>query len=178
LLDEHYQTQYTCRYQLVPQMFAVLHLCDVIARFFPERRSDAFGKDGAEAVQFGLEVFMQAYEGFPVAGVFQELLKLSALECSVPLPENLADLMTLSRASKQTYKVDDFIDACTRPSYLLPIDEIHARFDSTFSAEWDAQSPSQGFKALDAGRSSLRRSDAEEQAAENLMQISSLLNLN
>lgn len=175
LLDQHYRTQYTCRYQLVLQMFAVLHLCDVIARFFPGK-VDSSTKDGPEAIQFGLEALTQSFDGFPIAGTLQELLKHTAIECSVPLPSNLADLMMPQRSLRLKYRIDDFIDACTRPSYLPPNAEIQARFESNFSADWHAQSPSQGFREPDPGSRSLRRSDAEQRAAQNLMQISNLLN--
>lgn len=174
MLDQHYRTQYTCRYQPVFQMFAILHFCDVIARFFPEKVNSS-SKDGAEAIQFGMEVLMQSYAGFPIAGTFQELLRRTALNCSVPLPKNWAELMTPTRLPMPKYRADDFIDACTRLSYSQPIADIEIRFEPQFSANWDIQSPSQGFK--DYGQT-LRRSDAEERAAQHLMQISKLLNNN
>jgi hypothetical protein len=154
-------------------MFAILHLCDVIARFFPGKVNSS-SKDGPEAIQFGMEGLMQSYAGFPVAGTFQELLKRTALDCSVPLPTNWVDLMTPSRPPKPIYRADDFIDACTRLSYSQPIADIEIRLEPSFSTNWDAQSPSQGFKEYSV--KSLRRSDAEEQAAQHLMHISKLLN--
>jgi len=175
LLDQHYRTQYTCRYQPVFQMFAILHLCDVIARFFPGKADDNT-KDGQEAIQFGMEVLMQSYAGFPIAGTFQELLRRTAINCSVPLPKNLIEIMTPSRQSRPKYRADDFIDACTRPSYSQPIIDIEMRLEPQFTSNWDLQSPSQGFG--DLGRKTLRRSDDEERAAQHLIQISKVLNEN
>jgi len=153
-------------------MFAILHLCDVIARFFPEKVNSS-SKDGPESIQFGMEGLMQSNAGFPIAGVFQELLKRTALDCSVP-PRNWVDLMTPPRPPKPIYRADDFIDACTRLSYTQPIAEIEIRLEPMFSANWHAQSPSHGFKEY--SMMSLRRTDAEEQAAQHLMHISKLLN--
>lgn len=173
LLDQHYRTQYTCRYQPVFQMFAILHLCDVIARFYPGKVNPST-KDGPEAIQFGIEGLMQSYAGFPIAGPFQELLRGTALACSVPLPNNWIDLMTPSRPPRPVYRLDHFIDACTKLSYSQPINDIEKRLEPNFSTNWDGQSPSQGFKEY--SRKSLRRTDDEEQAARHLMQISKLLN--
>lgn len=153
-------------------MFAILHLCDVIVRFFPGK-ADASTKDGSEAIQFGMESLMQSYAGFPIAGTFQELLKRAALDCSVPLPSNWIDLMAPSRLPRPIYRADDFIDALTRLSYLQPIADIEIRLEPSFSSDWDAQSASLGFAKY--GKS-LRRTDDEEQAAQHLMQISKLLN--
>jgi hypothetical protein len=154
-------------------MFAILHLCDVIARFFPGKVNSS-SKDGPESIQFGVEALMQSYVGCPIAGVFQELLRRTALDCSVPLPRNWVDLTTPSRPPKPIYRADDFIDACTRLSYSQPIAEIEIRLEPMFSANWHAQSPSQGFKEYNM--KSLRRTDVEEQAAQHLIQISKLLN--
>jgi hypothetical protein len=67
-----------CRYQPVLQMFSVLHFCDFIVRFTPNK-IDAGYKDGSKAVRFGMEVLVQSRAGFPVAGTLQELLKRTAL---------------------------------------------------------------------------------------------------
>ena len=175
LLDQHYRTQYTCRYQPVLQMFSLLHLCDVIARFFP-RKVDSVTKDGSEAVRFGLEVLMQSRQGFPIAGAFQELLRRTAIECSVQLPKNLTDLMKPARPPMPIFRVDDLIDACTRHSYIQPVTEILTLLDQNFRSDWIVQSPYHGFKDAASGAMSLRRSDTEERAAQNLMHISNLLN--
>jgi hypothetical protein len=176
LLDQRYNTLYTCRYQPVLQMFSVLHLCDVIARFFPGK-VDASTKDGPEAIRFGLDVLMQSRQGFPIAGTFQELLRRTAIESSVQLPRNLVDLMPTVRHPLSAHKADDFIDACTRPSYLQPVNDILAMFDVNFSADWIAQSPALGFKEARGGAKKLRRSSTEKRAAQDQMQISNLLNI-
>jgi hypothetical protein len=48
-------------------MFSVLHFCDFIVRFTPNK-IDAGYKDGSKAVRFGMEVLVQSRAGFPVAG--------------------------------------------------------------------------------------------------------------
>ncbi|KAF8861070.1 hypothetical protein BDZ45DRAFT_286779 [Acephala macrosclerotiorum] len=176
LLDEHYRMQYSCRYQPVMQMFAVLHLSDTIARFFPggiEGRS----KDGPEAIQFGMEILMQSGAGFPVAGPLQEMLRRSAEECSIRLPRNLPDLM-ISSKPQQVYRIDDLIDACTRPTYTQPINELISKYVPSFSEDWAVEGPSFGFPELASGARRLRVLSAEERGAQNLMHIRNLLNTN
>ncbi|KUJ10509.1 uncharacterized protein LY89DRAFT_596406 [Mollisia scopiformis] len=173
LLDEQYRTKFSCRYQPVMQMFAVLHLSDTIARFFPggvEGRS----KDGPEAIQFGLEVLMQSAAGFPVANPLQEMLRREAKKCSIRLPRTL-DLIAPKTAPQQVYRIDDFIDACTRPTFTQPFDELIPRYMASFSADWAIQGASGGFLEASSGRS-LRVQSAEERGAQHLMQIRNLLN--
>lgn len=176
LLDEHYRTQYTCRYQPVLQMFGVLHLTDVICRFFPNS-VDGYSKDGETAIQLGMEVLMQSCPGFPVAGPFQAMLQRTANECSVPLPKNVSDLLISPRLPKKKFGIDDIIDACTRPSYVQPVGEIHNRYLASFSMEWTANGGSYGFLEPSSGRR-LRGPSAEERGARSLMQIRNLLNTN
>jgi hypothetical protein len=177
LLDEHYRTQYTCRYQPVLQMFAVLHLCDIVARFFPTKL-DKSSKDGSDALQLGMEVLMQSHLGFPVAGIFLELLRRTSNECSVLLPRNLTELLVISRPPKSIFRMDDFIDACTMPTYAQPVKDIHMRYLPSFSSEWTSSGTSFGFKEPEFGARRLRVASEEERGAQNLMQIRNLLNTN
>ncbi|KAG0649396.1 Nitrogen assimilation transcription factor nirA [Hyphodiscus hymeniophilus] len=174
LLDKHYRTQYTCRYQPVLQMFGVLQLSDVICRFFPNGDNGA-GKDGASAVQFGLEVLIQSYVGFPVAGPFQEMLRRTANDCSISLPKYISDHLATPRPPKQRYGMDDLIDACSRLSYVQPTEEIHIMYLPSFSVDWASNASAYGFHEPSAGRR-LRVPSAEEKSAQTLMQISNLLN--
>lgn len=176
LLDQHYRTQYTCRYQPVMQMFGVLHLTDVVCRFFPNA-VDGPSKDGVQALQFGMEVLIQSCLGFPIAGPFQEMLRRTAQECSVPLAKNVSDRLAPPRPPKQSYGIDDLIDACTRASYVQPADEIHKRYLPSFSVDWTSHGSAYGFLEPPPGRR-LRGQSAEEKSAQTLMQISNLLNTN
>jgi hypothetical protein len=176
LLDDHYRTQHTCRYQPVLQMFGVLHLTDVICRFF-SNTDDAPRKDGAMAIKFGIEVLMQSSPGFPVAGALQEMLRRTANECSVPIPNHISDLLAHRRPPKRGYGIDDLIDACMRPSYVQPADEIHQRYMASFSVDWMSSGSAYGFNEPQPGRR-LRWQTAEEKSAQTLMQISNLLNKN
>lgn len=175
LLDEQYRTQYTCRYQPVLQMFAILHLTDVVARFFPE--VEGSGKNGPEAVQFGMETLMESRVGFPVAGPFQEMLRRRAVNLSIALPENLYELMSTS-GKPQAYQLDDMFDACTRSNYIQPIPDIHKRYLPSFSADWASHGASFGFPEPSIDAKKLRPPSAEERGAQSLMQIRNLLNTN
>jgi hypothetical protein len=176
LLDEHYKKHFTCRYQPVLQMFGVLHLTDVVCRFFP---NDVEGpsKDGVQAIIFGMEILIQSYLGFPVAGPFQEMLWRTANECSVSLPTRISGRMASPRPPKEHYGMDDLIDACTRLSYTQPADEIHNRYLPSLSIDWASKGSAFGFHAPSHGRR-LRGQSEEEKSAQTLMQISNLLNRN
>jgi hypothetical protein len=177
LIENHYLPRYTARYQPICQMFSMLHLCDVIARFFPEER-DAMAMDGTRAISLGIETLEQSRRGFPIAAAFQELLRRTAIECSVPLPNAILSLIqpSSSSSSVSAYRHDDFLDACTWPSYVQPCEEILELLSDDFVREWSARAPGLGFQRTEQGARRLRRNDVEERAAQNLMQISSLLN--
>ncbi|KAL3428502.1 nitrogen assimilation transcription factor nit-4 (fungal specific transcription factor) [Phlyctema vagabunda] len=180
LVNDRYRVQYTCRYQPVFQMFALLHLTDVIARFFPHaiEVGQAKSRDGAQAVEFGLQCLMHSHAGLPVAGALQEMLRRTANECSIPLPRNLNELMDTSRSPKQTYRIDDLLNACTRSSYVQPVAEIHKRYAPSFSVDWNSDSAAFGFHTLNIRERKLRVPSAEERGAQSLMHIRNLLNEN
>lgn len=156
-------------------MFSVLHLTDVIARYFPggmEGRS----KDGPDAVTFGLESLLQSRSGFPIAGPLQEMLRRTADECSIRLPIDMDHLMSTSRTPHQSYRINDLIDACTRPTYTQPVKQINARYMSSFSTDWLDDGVNFGFPEPAAGSRLSIIQSAEERGAQSLMLISNLLN--
>jgi hypothetical protein len=158
-------------------MFSILHLTDIVARFFPGG-VEGGSKDGPEAIQFGMEALTQSRAGFAVAGPLQELLRKTAQECSMRLPTNAADIMAAPAPPRAIYRIDDLIDACTRPSYTQPINEIHSRYLPSLSADWVAEGAALGFLEPGSGARKLRIPSAEERGAQSLMQIRNLLNTN
>jgi hypothetical protein len=177
LLDKHYRVQFTCRCQPVLQMYAVLHLTDVVARFFPggvEGRC----KDGPEAIKLGMEVLQESSLGFPVAGPMLEMLRRTANVCSIRIPMKAAQLEGAFPLPKRAYQMDDFIDVCTRPTYVQPVDEIHQRYLPSISVDWLAHGGAFGFLEPTPGARESRIPSAEEIGAQSLMQIRNLLNSN
>jgi len=160
-------------------MFALLHLCDLIARFFPSR-TDSHTKSGVDAIQFGMEALIQSSLGFQIAGPFQELLRRTAIECSIKLPQNTDDLMASQRLGQNhAYQMDDFIDACAKISYTQPINDILPKYSPRFSAEWAAEASALGFNDPNADSRRQRATHSEEErGAQNLMQIRNLINQN
>lgn len=156
-------------------MFSILHLSDVVARFFPGGMESG-KKDGPEAIHFGMEALLQSRAGFPVAGPLQEMLRRTAKECSIRLSRNLNETIPPPRHPRQVYRLDDLIDSCTRHTYTQPIQEIHSKYTPSFSADWAAEGISHGFLASASGPSRLRVPSAEEMGAQNLMDIHNLLN--
>ncbi|KAJ5052033.1 uncharacterized protein L3040_001793 [Drepanopeziza brunnea f. sp. 'multigermtubi'] len=177
LLDRYYRAQYTFRYQPVLQILAALQLTDVIARFFPGGAAGG-SKDGAEAVQFGMELLVESRVGFPIAGPLQEMLRRSANECAILLPRNLTELMQSPKPPQQVYRIDDFLGACGRSTYVQPNFETHQRYSPSFSSEWSSLGHIYGFRESTTGARRLRVPSAEERGAQSLMQIRNLLNTN
>ncbi|KAL2061541.1 hypothetical protein VTL71DRAFT_6918 [Oculimacula yallundae] len=177
LLDKHYQPHYTFRFQPVLQMLASLQLIDIVVRFFPDGAGRG-SKDGVEAVQLGLELLMQSRVGFPVAGPLQEMLRRSAEECGMPPPRNLKELMRSPTLSQKSYGMDDFLGACTRPTYVQPVLDAHSKYSLSFSSGWQLEGPVYGFRESTTGARRLKFPSAEEIGAQNLMHIRNLLNSN
>ncbi|OBT66212.1 hypothetical protein VE03_04312 [Pseudogymnoascus sp. 23342-1-I1] len=180
LLERHYRLHYTCRYQPPLQMFVVLNICHLIARFFPAKpNNDPSIKDGSEAVTIGIEVLYESNIGFPAVGALQELLRRSAATCSLKLPPSLEYLLTPQGNVRTAHTYNDFIDVCTRPSYHQPLWGVRKKFDSDFAEEWYNQSPAFGFRLPQRGQQSLRELQTEpDRSIPYLMQIRNLLNTN
>jgi hypothetical protein len=171
LLDQHYRKHWNCQYQPVLQMFAVLHLADVIARFFP--KCAAYGsKSGPEAIESAIQVLAQS-PGLPVAHLLQEMLRKTARDCAIQVPRNVTSIIFLPTRNKQSYHLGDFINACTRPTYLQPVSEIQQRFLPSFSADWAARGRHLGFVETVFSASEFRELSAEENGAQNLIRMRS-----
>ncbi|OBT76461.1 hypothetical protein VF21_04003 [Pseudogymnoascus sp. 05NY08] len=180
LLERHYRLHYTCRYQPALQMFVVLNICHLIARFFPAKPTNNPSiKDGSEAVTIGIEVLHESSIGFPAAGALQELLRRSAATFSLKLPHSLDHLLTQQGNMRTTHSYNDFIDVCTRPSYHQPLRGVREKFDGNFAEDWYTQSPEFGFRLPPPGQQSLRELQTEsDRGIPYLMQIRNLLNTN
>lgn len=159
------------------QMFAVLHLADVIARFFPGGIEGGNSKDGPEAIQLAMECLKESRLGFPVAGPLQEMLRKTANECAIRVPTNIGELMLQPGPRSPIYRMDDCLSACTRPTYTQPIDEIHLRYLPSFFSDWTREAAGFRFPEPSDGARRFRMSSAEERGAQSLMQISNLLNI-
>ncbi|KFY05406.1 hypothetical protein O988_00017 [Pseudogymnoascus sp. VKM F-3808] len=158
LLERHYRLHYTCRYQPALQMFVVLNICHLIARFFPAKpTNDLAIKDVSEAVAIGVEILHESSIGFPAAGALQELLRRSAVTYSLGLPQSLDNIRTPQGNMRTSYSHDDFIDVCTRPSYHQPLRGMCEKLDSKFAEDWYSQSSKFGF-TLRNQASKVRRS--------------------
>ncbi|KFY95925.1 hypothetical protein V500_02610 [Pseudogymnoascus sp. VKM F-4518 (FW-2643)] len=180
LLERHYRLHYTCRYQPALQMFVVLNICHLIARFFPAKPpNDSDIKDGSEAVTIGLEALEESNIGFPAAGALQELLRRSAPACSLRLPQSLDYLITRQRNARLTHSYHDFIDVCTRPSCHQPLWAVREKFDSKFAEDWYSQSQELGHKLPHPVQQTPRELQGEpDRGVQHLMQIWNLLNTN
>jgi hypothetical protein len=175
-LEDYYHTLDICRYQPVVQMFAILHLTDVIARFFPNVPHN-HGKDGPAAVRLVIDVLAKSRPGFPVARTFLELIHKTAKDVIFPLPNDLEESFYCSHPSRSRFLLDDTIDACTRTTYKQPVHSIQMRFSPTISSDWVATCAAFGFRHPSPDDVGLRQLSAEEQGAQNLMRITNLLNM-
>lgn len=176
LLDEHYRAKFGCRLQPVLQMSSLLHLTDVIIRFFPGG-IEGRRKDGPEAVKSAFEMLEQSSLGFPIARPLKEMLRHTAISFSIRTPASQYEPERPNSPTK-IFDMDAFIDACTRPTYVQPVAEIRQKYSPSLSAEWLAHAGSFGFLEPGVGSRGSRVPSAEEVGAQSLMQIRNLLNSN
>lgn len=157
-----YRRIYTCRYQLPFQSFSLLHMCDLLIRFSPTQ------PPAADVVQFCMEVLKESTDGrggFKICGPLQEMFRLSAVECGVPLPDDILDLM----GPPSQYSSDDMLDAYTLLSYVQPVSRITDHLDETFAHDFPAEWQNIFEAPFSAGKEG-------SPGSERSMQISSLLN--
>ncbi|TGO80923.1 hypothetical protein BPOR_1523g00030 [Botrytis porri] len=140
---DSYRAHYSCAYQPVLQVFAILNLTDVIVRFSPKINRE-LGKDDEEAVKLATEVLEQSLATFPVAAIFTEKFREITKKILFPWPSNLDDLLYHKR-SKSKSLLDGVIDACTRATYIQPINSIQKRFATGIQSNWSMLSSGLGF---------------------------------
>ena len=140
-----------------------------------------------------MEMLEESVIGFSVARLMQEMLRRTANSCSIRFPATTETTEYAYGAGsayedhlkpKKQYHMDDFIKACTRPSYVQPVEEIRQRFLPSLIVDWLARSSAFGFVDQSGwegkgGPMKVRRMSVvgeETGPPQALMQISNLLN--
>ncbi|KAF7857927.1 hypothetical protein EAF04_009284 [Stromatinia cepivora] len=173
LIDDRYRFQYTCRYQPVSQMFAILHLTEVLIRAFPEIDKE-FGKDGVASIKLATDILAESHSSFPVAGVFMTMLQETTRRFLSPFPNALEDVFRRRRRNSK-YHLDDAMNACGGPTYVQPIEAIQRRFSPDMQSQWILHTASEHPK-IPHRTSTLLQPSMEETGAQNLMRILNLHN--
>ena len=176
-MEEHYQSAHAGQYQPTLQLFAALHLIDVLARFFPHASGQS-KELGVDAIRFGCRMLIQSRDKYPVAAPFHDMLQRTANECGISLLQDTDKPMTADLRSVNIYREDDLIDACTRHTYVQPVTEIHTKYSSSFSAEWASYVASFGFQSALVGGTRVRVASIDEMSARPVMDIRNFLNVN
>lgn len=186
LLEHYYRKPFTCRYQPSLQLFLIVNVCDIIARFFPAKAASA-DLDGPEALLLGLRVLEESYangRGSPVASVLQEQLRLAAAQYSpiVKVPPGQEHDLNSKTSNHPDCTYEMVMDACTRAVYFQPLWGVREKFDKKMAQDWCDAGPSYGFQRPRGDTNNLRsfRSLPHEpdRSANYLMQIQNLLNSN
>ncbi|KAJ8061913.1 hypothetical protein OCU04_009701 [Sclerotinia nivalis] len=173
LVEDQYRFQYTCRYQPVSQMFAILHLSEVLIRAFPEI-DKKFGKDGVASIKLATDILAESHSSFPVAGVFMTMLQENTRRFLSPFPNALEDVFR-GRRRNSKYHLDDAMNACGGPTYVQPVEAIQKRFSPHMQSQWILHAASEHPK-IPHETSTLRQPSLEETGAQNLMRILNLHN--
>ncbi|APA13797.1 hypothetical protein sscle_11g085670 [Sclerotinia sclerotiorum 1980 UF-70] len=173
LVEDQYRFQYTCRFQPVSQLFAILHLSEVLIRAFPEIDQE-FGKDGIASIKLATEILAESHKSFPIAGVFMAMLQETARRFLSRFPNALEDAFRLRRRNSK-YHLDDAINACGGPTYVQPLEAIQRRFSPDMQSQWILHAAS-GHLRLPHETSTLQQPSLEETGAQNLMRILNLHN--
>ncbi|KAI9651387.1 hypothetical protein NHQ30_001429 [Ciborinia camelliae] len=174
LIDDRYRFQYTCRYQPVSQIFAILYLTEVLVQSFPEADRE-FGRDGMTSIKLTTDILTESRSGFFVAGVLMTMFQETIRKTVVPLPNELNDLFH-RRSRTPTFFLDDALNACSNSTYAQPVEAIVKRLSPNFRSDWMAHAAA-GFPRIPYGISMLPQDSElsqEEMGAQNLMRILNL----
>lgn len=125
----HAKRLYTSRFLMPLMAFCLLHLGDAIISYSPQ------DPPARETVKFCFQTLQQARAGFPLCGPLQLLFRQRAEECGVQIPEQLGELME----SFSSYTMDDILDACTRLTYVEPLDQVIGHIDPAIAKDWSGE---------------------------------------
>ncbi len=125
---EHARRLYSSRYHMPLLTFCTLHLGDALIRHSPKEPPAPL------VVQVCLSIIEETRVGFALCGPLQELLRRTAIECGVNLPDNIDTLMGPSG-----YAVDQMLDACTRLSYTQPLDQVLRHIIPAVADDWSSE---------------------------------------
>ena len=121
----HARGLYSSRYHMPLLTFCTLHLSDALVRHSPMQPPAPL------VVDVCLRTIQETRVGFSICGPLQELFRRTATECGVALPDYIQNLMGPSN-----YTVDQILDACTRLSYTLPLDQALRHILPTVAHDW------------------------------------------
>lgn len=161
-----YRQRYSAAYLTPVQLFCTVHICDAIVSH------DRTGQSRQETIRFCIETLAEAKASYTLAGPLQRMFASSLSELDIPLTDDLKNLI----GPPPTYQLDEFLNACTRPTYRVPIGQMLPTLKPTlaqdFMDEWQRtrdqgnQNTEMGFDGSGIGNDDRQRS----------MHISSLLN--
>jgi hypothetical protein len=167
LIEDQYQSQFPLRCQSVLQMYSLLHFADVIARFFPGG-IDGHSTDGPQAIKIGIDMLDESANNVPAVKIMQEMLRRTAKSCSIRL-------ITIEAFAGKRYILDDFVRACTRPTFRQPLAEIADRYAPTFAHDWHVRDGTHSSRSP-WSRHSPNTPTGTGTSTTGLMQIRNLLN--
>ncbi|MCJ1389446.1 hypothetical protein MMC18_002303 [Xylographa bjoerkii] len=163
-----YQEVYTCRYEQPLQAYALLHICDALIRFDPSPPAER-----TEVVRIGLQILREAADGrggYSVCPPLQEAFRMAAVECNIPLPEEINELIEFDSIKENP---DAIINATTRLSYTQPVFQavrcMSQTFGDDFAEEW------RKFVEGDTSRGISESDDTRDTSDADVMKIDSIL---
>ena len=122
--------------------FCLVHVCDSLVRLSP------LEPPASDTVEFCLEVLQQNSAGFALCGPLQSLFCQTADECGVQVSDETRAFM----GSFDHYVMDDILDACTRLSYRLPVDQVLPHIDPEIANDWPGEWQRQVVAAIGQAR--------------------------
>ena len=125
----HAQRLYSARYFLPVVSFCLVHLCDALISYSPQE------PPVSETLGFCLQALQQNHAGFALCGPLQSLFIQRAEECGIRIPKHLEKLVDAIDGCS----IDDVLDACTRLSYMEPLDQIIRYIDPAIAKEWNGE---------------------------------------
>ncbi|KAL9100523.1 MAG: hypothetical protein Q9163_004112 [Psora crenata] len=115
---------YSSRFHTPLLSFCCVHLADAIIVHEPAI--------GPAVLEFVLKTLNQTKQGFPLCGPLQELLRQRGQTYNIPIPQDIEELL----GSPVHSNLDAILDACTRLTYMQPVERILSHFRPDISQDW------------------------------------------
>ena len=123
---DHSRRLYTSRFSMPILSFCLLHLCDVLVRHSPQ------DPPASTVIKLCLEILNQTRPGFAICGPLQSLFHQTTVDCGLQVPPEVDAIVD----SFNHYLIDDILDACTRLTYSMPMDQIVRQIDPDLAQDW------------------------------------------
>lgn len=126
-LLKRYSRLYTNYYLSPLYLFCLVHLCDAVVRYDASKE-----KSRTDYIYYCFTSLEQAKVGYPLAGPLQKMFRLALSDYGVLDPDEMERMIGASARIGP----EELLEACTRPSYRLPIFQILPNVETSLGQDF------------------------------------------